>query len=536
MENSPFSPPPISETGPKLPETDKKDKKKSKAIGSLTFEHPAPAEKTVEKSPLSALLEKQEPAERSAAEANTDSKPELSPDDTNYAVQQIAAERRAEVSQELIADEPEEQAAHAAAEEFYAQIVDDGLSLEQAAALAMPEDISDSTVEELPDKTDDEADQTVPTNPSSTAAGGAGSNGQAPRPPATPNSPSNPTPPSLPPHNTMPQNAAVQSLQHNQPSTTSHTEYVAYYDRSHAFGDALVGGIVGYLIGRRRGRIKTERKLLPVQAKLEREVKSLTTRLAETEFAIRQTAKQQFLERQANTQLKVDGVSFRNQQTAPEAVILDRRERPLPAPELHTRPNLLPPPERIGKVLVAAEARRSQPVESSQSKLEQVDKRSTEQQVENLSRNELLTLSEKIIVEGSTLRQVYETHLVSERGLRRLVTEYLRGGDVVRAFRRELIEREIDFERDPKLRDTVRKNLSGGGATTSPSLHKLLQQAGVTSNEDSKAELARARAQQLQDAKKQSKRASQRKKADISLITIIAVLLAIIVVLAVNRM
>ena len=59
------------------------------------------------------------------------------------------------------------------------------------------------------------------------------------------------------------------------------------------------------------------------------------------------------------------------------------------------------------------------------------------------------------MIDGSSLRQIYETRLVGERGLRRLVAEHLRGGDLKRAFRREITEREIDFERDPAMRDST---------------------------------------------------------------------------------
>lgn len=548
MENSPFTPASASEIGSKLPETDKKDKKdskKSKAIGSLAFEHPPATDKTEDKSPLSKLIERPEAAEppiESNPEAGTDKAPtpELTDADTQYVVQEIAQERRAEVAAEPLSEDPEIQAAQAAAQGFYDRIVEKGLPLNEAVEETLAEISPAEQVDEWPETTDvEETESTTiptPTPQPRPLAGVGGDNSKPPlRPPraGTPGFNLRQLNPNGLPLGVTP--AAVSLNQAPAPLPTR-IEYVPYYDRSKAFGDMLVGGIVGYLIGRRRGRIKTERKLLPVQKKLEREVTSLKNTIAEKEFTVREAARQQVLEQRAVAPVAETIVSMRNPSQVPEAVILDRREHPLSAPELHKKPNFIPPPERIGKVVVAAEAARPQPTETATKMPETTNNRNTERQVENLSRNELLTLSEKVIVEGSTLRQVYETHLISERGLRRLVSEYLRGGDVVRAFRRELIEREIDFERDPKLRDTVRKNLSGAGTSKSPTLQKLLQLAGVAPVEESREALAQARAQQLQDAQQQSKRASQRKLIDVSLITVITVLLAIIVALAAHKM
>jgi len=505
MENSPFNGlglGPAAESGPKPPESDKKDKDKKdsrkKALGSILVEQPAVEKEQPEakKSLFEGMFDKPEtetetsPQDAPEQEAETT---ELSSEDSQYAVEQIATERRAEVAEEPVDMTPEEVAAHEAAQEFYDRIVDEGLDLETAA--------TETLAEVGPE--DDDAEEDEATAPVAAAGGSSHT-----PPPTGPNGgPTLPPNPNVPPVAPVPVTVAAAN---SAPIPVTHNVYIPYYDRSRAFGDVLVGGIVGYLIGRRRGRIKTEKKLLPVQKKLEREVTHLKQDLATKEGLIREAAR------------------ARVRQVASPAS--QRRERPLPAPELHRKPQLAPRQERIGKVLVAAETIR----EVRQEEAPRISLDNAEKQVETLTRNELLTLSEKVIVEGSTLRNVYETHLISERGLRRLVTEYLRGGDVVRAFRRELIEREIDFERDPKLRDTVRKNLSGGAR--SQSLQKLLQQAGVAPIDETPAQIAQARAQQLADAKRQSKQASNRKVIDVSLITIIAVLLAVVLIMAAHRM
>jgi hypothetical protein len=73
--------------------------------------------------------------------------------------------------------------------------------------------------------------------------------------------------------------------------------------------------------------------------------------------------------------------------------------------------------------------------------------------LDTMSRVELLETSEKIVVGATTLRQVFETHLISERGLRQAVNEYRRGGDVRRVLAEELLIKELGYELDPQLRD-----------------------------------------------------------------------------------
>ncbi len=289
------------------------------------------------------------------------------------------------------------------------------------------------------------------------------------------------------------------------------TEEAYYSERRVQLRGLLVGGIVGYLIGRRRGRIKTEKRLLPVQNKLEKEVQSLQANLLEKEIVIRQASAEK-------RRAALSPASERLITIAAEQKRWQAAESQPAAFKL--------PPERIGHVLMTVERGRAVPG----AKVELpagAQKLSIEKQVATMPRAELLAVSEKIAVEGTTLRQIYETHLVGERGLRRLVMEHLSGGDVPRALRRELVEREIDFERDPILRDRARASLAGAGKSA---LNSLVQQAGAIAVMPDDVPLAAEQAiVQLPAAS--SPLAPRHRLAGIVLVSTIAVLLAFIVFL-----
>jgi hypothetical protein len=73
-----------------------------------------------------------------------------------------------------------------------------------------------------------------------------------------------------------------------------------------------------------------------------------------------------------------------------------------------------------------------------------------------MNREELLKTGGEISVGATNLRRVYETQLISEQGLRRLVAVHERGGDVREVLEQELIEKETSYERDPRLRNRSR--------------------------------------------------------------------------------
>lgn len=187
-------------------------------------------------------------------------------------------------------------------------------------------------------------------------------------------------------------------------------------------------------------------------------------------------------------------------------------------------------PEHIGQMLLSKEP---EPVAKKTPERRLLPAASTH--VDTLSRSELLNLSDTIDVDGSTLRQIYETHLIDERGLRRLVSEFLRGGDLKKALRKEVTEREIDFERDPVARDTRPDRIAVASAGTNKgALDKLLQKAG-TSVVDGTEETAFFKARARYEANELAQHKQQRRMVDITVAVVIILLLVLITFLYLSR-
>jgi hypothetical protein len=174
-----------------------------------------------------------------------------------------------------------------------------------------------------------------------------------------------------------------------------------YYD-DNAGSALLAGGILGYMLGR-RGRIKTERKLKAVSKRLESQIRQTQERIDNQAKVVRQQAREQY--RQSARLSKVEA--------APKV------EAPSPA---------------------AVEALdRSVPPES----------------IRSMQQPELLALAERIDVDGTSLRTIFEARQITEPGLRRIAGEYMRGGDVKKAVQQERMVKEMQFERDPQMRDRL---------------------------------------------------------------------------------
>jgi hypothetical protein len=286
------------------------------------------------------------------------------------------------------------------------------------------------------------------------------------------------------------------------PTPAAPTIEVIDNSRNRTGSALLLGAVVGYLIGRRRGRIKTEKRLQSVEKKLTRDVEAARQQVAEKESQIRRLAREKY--QQSRQRLSYEPpVASRNRAAEYAAVPLAREMAEAAAPaalgtqqERSTRdqetaaspssraaqPERFSSPvtrsERLGLGLVTLRAAEAAPTAQQRneaaarvSTLERDAGSSSHKQANeqmhgsprealktssSMNREELLKTGGEISVGATNLRRVYETQLISEQGLRRLVAVHERGGDVREVLEQELIEKETSYERDPRLRNRSR--------------------------------------------------------------------------------
>lgn len=494
-----------------------KSKKKKKAIGAFVVEaDPTDTNKSFWRRPKPAK-ETETSFFNPESSADTDN---LSETEKKEAVKQLAAARKLELENPTTdsAESPQEieaAVAYLANVEASGDIETTELSINvenQDAAHDEP-GVYETVIEtntpsegEIPLDTESIDDTPPPPDPG---------NGSGGRPPRNPNiNEEEPGPHEEPPEPGVPRRSDVGSPIGQEESVPLN---VALRNERRAQTDGLiVGAIVGYFVGRRRGRIKTEKKLLPVQKKLEKQVKTLQSELITREYQVRQAVREKLVAKPIESITKPIERSVVNGQN---------KLRPI-RNRIST--------ERIGHVLVAASSgteratsvteKQASTKENKPAKLELA---AAKKKTESMDRTELLAISQNIIVEGTSLRQIYETHLISEKGLRRLVSEHLRGGNIVRTLKRELVERQIDFERDPLLRDKSYTKEAGNAGKAA--LASMLSGVGLA--ESSEQEIIKSKNKDQSSKLKAAPKTGAQTLVDTSLAALIGFLILIILTL-----
>lgn len=99
--------------------------------------------------------------------------------------------------------------------------------------------------------------------------------------------------------------------------------------------------------------------------------------------------------------------------------------------------------------------------------------------IRDLKQSEVLEIATKIKLLGASLAETFRAHLISEKSLRLLIAHYLMGKDIVNELKKAMIEKQIDYERDPVLRD---KHLKQSGILDEEIFDRMLLSSNVVAD------------------------------------------------------
>jgi hypothetical protein len=223
--------------------------------------------------------------------------------------------------------------------------------------------------------------------------------------------------------------------------TITRTETIVEGRRS----DMLVGAVIGYIVGRRGGRKRTEKKLQPKITNLEKQVSELHYVITDKEEKIRTLARQKAEEyerrKRQEYENSVSGNNYGN--SISDEIIARRLLKTKVKEQLKRRQELSEDPsvEKIGKFSLPAlkvfhERRLPDGSENNPSR----------KQVEVMIESELLEKIDNLFIDGYKVSAVYHKGGLKIESLRQITKEYLRGGPFKETFYREMLKAKHDTE------------------------------------------------------------------------------------------
>lgn len=202
-------------------------------------------------------------------------------------------------------------------------------------------------------------------------------------------------------------------------------------------GDFLLGGVVGYIIGRRGGRKRTERRLQPEINKLNTEVVATKKHLASREVELRNLASskaKEALENKTNTRETI----------TPPAKLT-------PVGEILRQTVMAPERAQIMKAVF--ENNKESAGTQSDKKFEKPPTQETAiKRAEQLSTPDLLKAADSLFLDGTSVRRLYDTNRINRRGLIHIVQEGIKGKSTKEAFESVELGRERQRERAREFR------------------------------------------------------------------------------------
>lgn len=446
------------------------------------------ASKTTDKSEADTVQSEEAPSD-AAAERDPEG---LSEDELQLVAQQLIEDHSRQLEDELASTEPSSaDEAEALSSAYYidqlaeqvrrGEPVDDelldavadevirDLGLEAPESVDADESLIDEGAEAVPDDTDEDLsppfDPVVPVPPPAPPM----PTGPPPAPPSPP-PPSPPrfgggTPPTGPA--TPPPRSSASVL---SPPLTPPTRAEAAGRGRRRGTDLLVGGIVGYLIGRRRGRIKTEARLLPIQKSLEKQVRDLDEKISIRERTIRVMAADKVAREGEAMRRKLAEKTEAKVRNKAEAQ-RQRREANHHEQSAPGQVNILDSePQRVVQHEQAPSTSRLEKLASAIISQTEVRPAVTKEAVGRMSDTELMKLAAAIEVDGQSAKQLYEQGRLGKDDVRAVVTEQLIGqGRAERLLRERRRSAEADSGTLERLsyQSTPQPTVQLGGADSS---------------------------------------------------------------------